>query len=119
MFGQPQVPTVDAEEAASRLAAGALLIDVREQAEWDQARIPGAVHRPIGTIDDWYTELPTDRDIVFQCHSGGRSAQVVRALNTQAGMENVWNLAGGIVAWANAGQPVDYEPPNEEAADER
>lgn len=117
MFGQPQVPTVDAQEAASRIATGALLVDVREQAEWDEARIPGALHRPIGTINDWYTDLPADREIVFQCHSGGRSAQVVHALTSQAGMENVWNLAGGIVAWANAGNPVDYEPPDEEQAD--
>ena len=113
MFGQPQVPTVDAQEAATRIAKGALLIDVREQAEWDEARIPGAIHRPVGTINDWYTDLPTDREIVFQCHSGGRSAQVVKALSSQAGMENVWNLAGGIVAWANAGNPVDYDPPPE------
>ena len=111
MFGQPRVPTVDAEEAATRLDAGALLVDVREQAEWDQARIPGAVHRPLATIDDWYPDLPTDRDIVVQCHTGGRSAQVVKALTSQAGMDNVFNLAGGIVAWANAGQPVDYDQP--------
>lgn len=111
MFGQPQVPAVDAEEAATRVAAGALLVDVREQAEWDQARIPGAVHRPLAAINDWYSELPTDRDVVVQCHTGSRSAQVVKALTSQAGMENVWNLSGGIVAWANAGQPVDYDPP--------
>lgn len=111
MFGHPQVPTVDPAEAAEKIGEGALLIDVREQAEWDEARIPGAVHRPIGTINDWYTELPADRDIVFQCHTGGRSAQVVAALSTQAGMTNVWNLAGGIVAWANTGHPVDYDAP--------
>jgi hydroxyacylglutathione hydrolase len=92
-------------------------VDVREQAEWDEARIPGALHRPIATINDWFTELPTDRDIIFQCRSGARSAQVVKALSSQAGMDNVWNLAGGIVAWANAGQPVDYEPPNETSTD--
>ena len=117
MFGQPQVPSVDAQEAGSRISAGALVIDVREQAEWDQARIPGALHRPIGSINDWFTDLPTDRDIIVQCHSGSRSAQVVKALSSQAGMHNVWNLAGGIVAWANAGNPVDYDPPGEEQAD--
>lgn len=111
MFEQPQVPTVDAAEAAAKVDAGALLVDVREQAEWDQARIPGAVHRPITSINDWFAELPSDRDIVFQCHTGGRSAQVVLALTAQAGMTNVWNLAGGIVAWANAGHDVDYDPP--------
>ena len=113
MFGQPEVPTVDAEDAADRIERGALLVDVRERAEWDEARIPGAVHRPIGHINEWWQELPSDRDIVFQCHTGGRSAQVVLALSSEAGMVNVWNLAGGIVAWANSGKPVDYDRPEE------
>jgi rhodanese-related sulfurtransferase len=113
VFGQPQVPTVDTDDAATKLDSGALLIDVRDQAEWDEARIPGAVHKPIASINEWFGGLPSDRDIVFQCHSGGRSAQVVHALATQAGMSNVWNLAGGIVAWANAGKPVDDGPPGE------
>jgi len=111
MFGHPDIPSVDVDEAATRLDAGALLVDVRDQPEWDEARIPGAVHLPISTINDWYADLPSDRDIVFQCHTGGRSGQVVLALAGQAGMTNVWNLAGGMVAWANAGKPVDYDPP--------
>jgi rhodanese-related sulfurtransferase len=106
MFRPPDVPTIDVEEAARRIAGGALLIDVREQDEWDEARVPGAVHKPIGLINDWWQDLPSDRDIVVLCRSGSRSAQVVNALTAQAGMNNVWNLAGGIVAWAKAGQPV-------------
>ena len=113
VFGQPQIPTVDADDAAAKLEGGALLVDVRDQSEWDEARIPGAVHKPIATINEWFGELPSDRDIVFQCHSGSRSAQVVNALAAQAGMSNVWNLAGGIVAWAKAGKPVAYGPPEE------
>lgn len=110
MHGIPSVPSVDVDEATARLAAGALLVDVREQSEWDEARIPGAVHRPIGAIGEWWETLPRDRDVIFQCHSGGRSAQVVHALATQAGMDNVFNLAGGIVAWANAGRPIEPSP---------
>ena len=116
MFGQPQVPSVDAKAAASKIAAGALLIDVHEQTEWDEARIPGALLRPMGTINEWFADLPTDREIVFQCRTGSRSAQVVKALSSQAGMENVWNLTGGIVAWVKAGNRVDYDPPSEEQA---
>ncbi len=116
MFRQPPVATVDASDAAARLEQGGLLIDVREQAEWDEARVPGSVHRPITAINEWWHDLPPDRDIVVLCHSGNRSAQVVQALTAQAGMDNVWNLAGGIVAWANAGHSVDYEPPAGEEA---
>jgi rhodanese-related sulfurtransferase len=110
VFKKPQVPTVDVEEAAQRLSAGAMLVDVREDFEWAASRVPGAVHRPIGEINDWWEELPSDRDVIFICHSGSRSAQVVQALSAQAGMSNVWNLAGGMVAWSNGGQPVDTEP---------
>ncbi len=110
MFKQPQVPTVDVADAAARLANGAMLVDVRESFEWTASRVPGAIHRPIGDINDWWEDLPSDRDVIFICHTGSRSAQVVQALSSQAGMGNVWNLAGGIVAWANGGQPVDTEP---------
>lgn len=110
MFKQPSVPTVDVAEAAARLANGAMLVDVREGFEWTASRVPGAIHHPIGEIDDWWEDLPSDRDVIFICRSGSRSAQVVQALSSQGGMTNVWNLAGGIVAWANGGQPIDDEP---------
>lgn len=110
MFKPPKVPTVDVEEAAARLANGAMLVDVREGFEWMASRVPGAIHRPIGEINDWWEDLPSDRDVLFICHTGGRSAQVVQALSSQAGMANVWNLDGGIVAWANCGQPISDEP---------
>jgi rhodanese-related sulfurtransferase len=113
VFGQPKIPTVNIAEAATRLDAGGLLIDVREQAEWDEARVPQSVHRPITTINDWWQDLPADRDVVVLCRSGSRSAQVVHALTTQGGMQNVWNLAGGIVAWARAGEPIDADPPGD------
>lgn len=113
MFGPPTVPSVDADEASERLEQGALLIDVREPVEWDEARIPGAVLKPMATINDWWQELPSDRDIVVQCRTGSRSAHVVHALTTQGGMTRVWNLTGGIVAWANAGKPVDHDPPGD------
>jgi rhodanese-related sulfurtransferase len=74
------------------------------------ARIPGAELKPMSEINDWYVDLPRDRQIVFQCRTGARSAQVVHALITQAGFDNVINLSGGIVAWAEAELPVDTDP---------
>ena len=85
----------------------AVMIDVRESNEWAEARIPSAEFRPMSTIDNWYEELPGDTTIIVQCRTGNRSHQVVHALMNQAGMDNVVNLAGGIVAWAQDELPVD------------
>lgn len=87
--------------------AGALLIDVRERDEWDQARIPGAEFRPMSAIETWYQELPRQRPIVVYCRTGNRSAAVTSALIQQAGFTDVFNLEGGIVAWSGQALPVE------------
>ena len=106
----PPIPTVDVADAEELVAAGALLIDVREQMEWDESRIPGAELKPLSTANSWYQELPEDRQIVFYCRSGSRSGQIVEALVTQVGMSNVHNMAGGIIAGAQSGRALETEP---------
>lgn len=103
----PIVPTVVPKDVDALVDGGALLIDVREQQEWDQARIPRSVLQPMSLINDWYLDLPRDRTIVVSCRTGHRSARVVHALIEQAGFEDVHNLGGGIVAWAEAGLPTE------------
>ncbi len=103
----PLVPAVDAPEASRLSEAGALIIDVREAHEHAANRIADAELRPMSQINDWYAALPRDRTIVVQCATGRRSEQVVKALTQQAGFTDVWNLAGGIVAWHEAGLPVE------------
>jgi rhodanese-related sulfurtransferase len=103
----PQIPAVDPVEANERVQSGALLIDVREQKEWDQARIGGADLKPLSQANAWYQDLPQDEDIIFYCRSGQRSAQIVHALTQQIGMTNVINLSGGIIAWEKAGLAVE------------
>lgn len=98
---------VTALEAAELLAEGALMVDVREEREWHAVRIPNAELRPMSTINDWWEGLPRDRMLVLQCRSGQRSGNVARALMTQAGFTNVVNLAGGIIAWAEAELPLE------------
>ena len=109
MFFAPSVPQITVVDVDDLLAAGALLIDVREPSEWSLGRIPGARLRPLSTINDWYQDLPRDRTIVVACRTGSRSARVVEALIEQAGFESVTNLAGGIVAWAQAGFPIEAD----------
>lgn len=84
-----------------------MLIDVREQDEWDESRIAGADFKPMSTINSWYADLPQDRPIVVYCHTGVRSEAVVKALTQQAGMTDVHNMIGGITAWALHGLPLE------------
>lgn len=103
----PEVPHVTAEEAEGMLAAGAVLVDIREPNEWHLGRIPGAELHPLSSISEWWERLPRDRPVILQCRSGERSALATEALLHQAGLENVVNLQGGIIAWANAGLPIE------------
>ena len=108
----PNVPAVAPDEVSDLLAAGAILIDVREENEWNAGRIPQATLKPMSEINNWYADLPRDTDIIVQCRTGQRSGQVVKALIEQAGFERVYNLSGGIVAWANTGLEVQGPLPN-------
>jgi rhodanese-related sulfurtransferase len=107
MFASPSVPSVEPSDVETLVVDGAALIDIREQNEWDEARIPGASLKPMSQINDWWQDLPTDRKVILYCRSGQRSLQAVAALVGQAGLDNVYNMTGGIIAWAQAGLPVE------------
>jgi rhodanese-related sulfurtransferase len=92
-----------AEEVAERVRNGALLVDVREPAEFAAERIEGALLMPLSTFDP--TALPKDVALIFHCGTGKRSAMaLVRA--QQAGLPHDAHLAGGILAWKAAGLPT-------------
>ena len=82
-----------------------LLVDVREAWELDIARIPGALHVPMGDIPARLAELDRDRDLVILCRSGARSLSVVHFLEAQ-GYPSAANLRGGILAWARDVDPA-------------
>ena len=84
-----------------------LLIDVREESEWNEVHIPGALLIPLSQFVARQGEIPEGRALIMQCRSGGRSGQAAQALRT-AGRMNVANLAGGITDWEAAGLPVTY-----------
>jgi rhodanese-related sulfurtransferase len=107
MPASSDIPSVEVTDVAELIAGGAELIDIREQNEWDESRIPGAELKPMSSINDWYQDLPRDHTLVLYCRSGQRSAQAVHALVTQAGFENVLNMTGGIIAWADADLPIE------------
>jgi rhodanese-related sulfurtransferase len=88
-------------------AGGAVLIDVREQSEYNEVRIPGAILIPLRTLPARLDEIPPDRDVYVHCHMGGRSARAVEYLRS-IGRTNSYNLSGGIEAWEAAGLPIEH-----------
>lgn len=82
-----------------------ILIDVRTPGEFDGGHIAGAVNIPVEELDQRLSEVPTDKDIVVYCRSGNRSATASRIL-TSSGFEGVYDM-GGIIAWQQAGLPVE------------
>lgn len=101
------VPEIDVAGLAEARAAGAPLIDVREPDEYAEAHAPGAVLIPLGQLPDRVAEVPADGTVYVICRSGGRSAKAVAHLRQQ-GIDAV-NVAGGTLAWIEAGHPVDTE----------
>ncbi|CAH0229376.1 putative adenylyltransferase/sulfurtransferase MoeZ [Arthrobacter sp. Bi83] len=104
--------TVTATQLATMLAsrdAGLKdfdLVDVREAGEYDIVRIEGSVLIPQGRIlsGEAWGDLPQDRDIVFHCKAGTRSAAVLAAAR-KAGYQRVSHLDGGILAWVRDVEP--------------
>lgn len=104
-----QVPEIDVAELAARRAEGAPLIDVREPDEYAEARVPGAKLIPLGTVPDHVDEVPADQPVYVICKGGGRSRKAAELLRAQ-GIDAV-NVAGGTMAWIDAGQPVERGEP--------
>lgn len=82
------------------------VLDVREQSEYDEKHIPNVTLLPMSEIQNRLDEIPTDKEVIVTCRSGNRSGQVTQFLE-QNGFDNVHNMAGGIVAWEQAGFPVE------------
>ena len=83
-----------------------LLVDVREQNEYDIVSIPGSVLIPKNEflMGDALANLPTDKQVVFHCKVGGRSAEVL-AVAKGAGFADAIHLGGGVLAWVSQIEP--------------
>jgi rhodanese-related sulfurtransferase len=98
---------LDVQTAASLSErSDVVILDVREQDEWDAGHIPGALFIPMSEIQSRLSEVPSDKTVIVQCRSGSRSSQVTDFLQQQ-GFSNVRNMAGGLNAWQSAGLPVE------------
>jgi rhodanese-related sulfurtransferase len=114
--GIPQISPRDAAAATDPAkggdaAARPLIVDVRETNEFASERIAGSVLIPLSQFPERHAELPKDRPLVMQCHSGSRSSSATMFL-LQRGWTDVRNLDGGIAAWTRDGLPVRTGPPD-------
>ncbi len=93
---------IAADDLKRKIAQGekVFLVDVREPFEKEAADIGGLLV-PMDEILDRLSEIPRDREVVFYCHSGIRSAHAIQHLEREFGYSNLWNLKGGIIAFQN------------------
>lgn len=97
-----QIPEIGVRELSSRLKTDdrLLILDVREQPEWDICHIEGALHLPMRTVELELNQVPDTARVAVLCHHGMRSAMVTRLLLSR-GYDAV-NVSGGIDAWSRA-----------------
>jgi sulfur-carrier protein adenylyltransferase/sulfurtransferase len=102
-----QMPEISATELKQKLDRGEdiQLIDVREADEVAVARIPNAVHIPLGQVVSRMSEIDPNRETVVHCKGGVRSARAIDALKRSGFSGNLTNLRGGITAWSNEVDP--------------
>jgi len=97
---------INADEAKKEYDNGTLFIDVREQMEFDEVRIPGATLIPMSQIQNRWQEIPQDKEVLIYCRSGSRSANLVSQL-AQMGYSKLMNLGNGIIEWHQQQYPVE------------
>lgn len=104
-----QIQEVDLSQAAQHLAAGGLIVDVREPGEYVACRLESAINLPRGVIEFKIADNPVlahkDAPVLLYCKTGGRSALAVVNLQ-RMGYTSLTSLAGGIDDWVKAGRPV-------------
>jgi rhodanese-related sulfurtransferase len=105
--GTTGIPETDVAHTIEARAVGNVqIVDVREPDEWTEGRIPGAVHIPLGSLASRTNELDPGQETIVVCHAGVRSLTGADIL-LKAGFADAKSLAGGMIAWIGAGQPVE------------
>ena len=103
--GGPSVTTLEATQMINR--QDALVLDVREQAEYAQSHILNARGLPLSQLEARIGDLGKfkDKPVIVYCATENRSRAAIATLK-KGGFSNVVSLSGGFAAWQNAGLPV-------------
>ncbi|HZP26240.1 MAG TPA: rhodanese-like domain-containing protein [Dehalococcoidia bacterium] len=110
------MPVKNPEEPFTRISAAeakemlerddVAIIDVREPHEYQSGHVPGATLIPVNSVYARRQELPQDKDLIFVCALGQRSA-LASEMAAAAGLTRIFNLEGGTEAWIKASYPVE------------
>ncbi|GAB4499229.1 MAG: hypothetical protein OHK003_14310 [Anaerolineales bacterium] len=99
---------ISVDQAYEKYQAGAFLLDVRTQEEWDEYHAPGTTLIPLDQLPARLNELPKNQEIVVVCRSGNRSQQG-RDILLNAGFDAT-SMAGGLKEWYARGYPTEGQP---------
>jgi len=105
-----QATDIPVAEAYQRFQQGAFFLDVRSQAEFDQAHIANSTLIPLDELPNRLGELPRDQDIVVVCLSGHRSEEGMTILR-ESDFSRAQCMTGGLTAWDAAGYPLESSSP--------
>ena len=97
---------ISVAEAKEMMGNGAVVIDVRETHEYTGGHVPNAGHIPVNTVYARREELPKDKELIFVCALGQRSA-LAAEMAAAAGLTQLYNLEGGTEAWIKSGEAVE------------
>lgn len=103
--GSNSYSNVSVQDLAAAVQEGAYVLDVREDIEFAEGHVQGSTLIPLAQLSSRVSELPTNQPIYVFCRSGNRSRQASEIL-IKAGLKDVKNVEGGIIAWQGAGYPV-------------
>lgn len=105
-----RIKEVTVARAIERMGEGAVLVDVREDNEWEAGHASGSVHLGRGIIERDIVGLHPEKDteLILYCGGGYRSAMAADNLQ-KMGYTNVFSMAGGWSAWKEAGGKIDRE----------
>lgn len=83
-----------------------LLVDVREDYEYEDGHLPGAISIPMSEFQARFDEIEQDKTVILVCATGNRSGMVAEFMVAQ-GYEDVYNLLDGTVGWMQRGLPIE------------
>jgi rhodanese-related sulfurtransferase len=101
---EPSIAQTTIAELPSEFGPDSMLLDVREDDEWNRGHAAEARHIPMGEVPARLDEIDRSSTLYVICKAGGRSAKVAQLL-AHHGYEPI-NVSGGMLAWAEAGRPV-------------